>query len=343
MGHGITTTDNMFSVREMPWHNLVEPLPDYPTREEAQQIAHPWEPIEVPVYRAVPQIIDGEPVTTYEQIPGSKGIERSDNGDHLGVVNETLGIVTNNDLWDVAEAVAHADGGGAQGPVQYETAGSLDGGRKVWALLRFTEPLQISGDPHGATIPFFALQNSHDGTGSFRGQAINTRIVCANTSSAADTEAKRSGYEFTFRHSRNVRQRVEEAKAAVSLWREQVTMWQTAMEHLLTVHVSNAQLHRFVEEFHPMPAQSQISDRVRGNVEKARGELTSILDGATCADVRNTAYGLTQAGIEWSQHYRSTKGKDDRTRMESHFKRAMLTTNRLGHDTMALALEVAAS
>lgn len=341
MGSGITDTDNMFSVREMPWHRLVDPLPDYPTREEAQQIAHPWEPIEVPVYRAVPQIVNDEPVTTYEPIPGSKGIERSDNGDHLGVVNETLGIVTNNDLWDVAEAVAGAEG--AQGPVQFETAGSLDGGRRVWALLRFQEPMQIAGDPHGATIPFFALQNSHDGSGSFRGQAINTRIVCANTSSAADVEAKRSGYEFTFRHSSKVRERVEEAKAAVGLWREQVTMWQTAMEHLLTLRVTGEQIERFITEFHPMPPASQISDRVRGNVEKARAELNGILTGPTCADVRFTAYGLTQAGIEWSQHYRATKGKDDRTRMESHFKRAMLTTNRLGHDTMNLAVEVARS
>jgi len=339
MGHGITATDNMFSVREMPWHQLVEPLPDYPTREEAQQIAHPWEPIEVPVYRAVPQIVNGEPITTYEPLPGSKGIERSDNGDHLGVVNETLGIITNNDLWDVAEAVAGAEG--AQGPIQFETAGSLEGGRKVWALLRFAEPLTIAGDPHGAVIPFFALQNSHNGTGSFRGQALNTRIVCANTSRAADAEVKGTGYEFTFRHTSKIAERVQEAKAAVALWREGVTMWQNCMDALMLLTVTPAQAERFVTEFQPMPPESQVSDRVKANVEKARGELRSILTGETCADIAHTAYGLAQAGIEWSQHYRTTKGATEQARMESHFKRAMLTTDRLGASTVRLAQEVA--
>src|SRR3546814_7667054 len=42
--HEITSTDNMFSVREMPWHGLGKVLSEYPTREEAKSIAHPWEP-----------------------------------------------------------------------------------------------------------------------------------------------------------------------------------------------------------------------------------------------------------------------------------------------------------
>lgn len=332
MSHELTDTDKMFSVRQMPWHGLGVVLPDYPTRSDAQQLAHPWEPIEVPVYRAIPEVAAEGPITRYEQIAGSKGIERSDTGDHLGVVNESLGIVTNNDLWDVAEAVGQADGA-----VQYETAGSLDGGRKVWVLLRLAEPIQIAGDPHGAVIPYFALQNAHDGGGSFRGQGINTRIVCANTSRAADAEAKGRGTEFTFRHTSKVRERVEEAKAAVTMWREQTAMWQTAMEHLVTVTVTEAQLRAYVTEFHPMPPASQTSDRVKNNVVKARAQLTSILDGETCTDVRLTAYGLAQAGIEWSQHYRRAKGASDVARMESHFKRAMLTTDRLGADIIRLA------
>lgn len=338
MPAGITATDNMFSVREMPWHRLAEPLPDYPTREEAQQIAHPWEPVEAPVFRRVPTIIDGEPTTTYDELTGSKGIERSDNGEHLGVVNSTLGLVTNTELWDIAEAVGKADGDA----VKYETAGSLDGGRKVWILLRLAEPLQIAGDPNGATLAYYALQNAHDGSGALRGQGINTRIVCANTSTAADAEAKRSGYEFTFRHTSKVSQRIEEAKAAVEQWRAGIAVWQTAMEHLITVPVTAAQRELFVQEFHPMPASRLVSDRVVRNVETARQQLRDILAGETSADVSLTAYGLAQAGIEWSQHYRATKGNSEQARMESHFKRSMLTTSRLGADTIKLAQAVAA-
>lgn len=337
MSHEITDTDGILSVREMPWHGLGHVLTDYPTREEAQRLVHPWEPVKVPVYTAtvVAQTPDGG-LLDYQPVEGQKAVQRSDNGAVLGVVNDTLGLVTNNDLWDVAEAVGQADGG-----IQIETAGSLDGGRKVWALLRFTEPLTIAGDPNGAVVPYFALQNAHDGSGSFRGQAINTRIVCANTSRAADVEAKGSGYEFTFRHTRKVSQRVEEAKAAVALWREGVVMWQTAMEHLAGIRITREQVDRFITEFHPMPPRSQITARVEANVDKARAELTGILYGETCDDVTYTAYGLVQAGIEWSQHYRRTNGKTDRVRMENHFKRAMLTTDRLGSSIVRLAQECA--
>ena len=50
------------------------------------------------------------------------------------------------------------------------------------------EPLIIKGDP-SQTIPYLCFQNAHDGRGSFRAQATNVRVVCANTSIAADLDA----------------------------------------------------------------------------------------------------------------------------------------------------------
>ena len=54
MSHNITERDGVFTVREPAWHRLGEVLPDYPSREQAQKIAHPWEPVSEPVYRKVP-------------------------------------------------------------------------------------------------------------------------------------------------------------------------------------------------------------------------------------------------------------------------------------------------
>lgn len=336
MSHEITDTDQMFSVREMPWHGLGVVLEDNPTREEAQALVHPWEPIEAPLYRRVPYITEDGPQVRYEEVEGSKEIVRSDNAAHLGVVNDTFTLVTNNELWDIAEAV-----GNVGTDIVIETAGSLRGGKDVWALLRLAEPFHVKGDPNGATMAFLALQNGHTGNTAFRGQAINTRIVCANTSAAADTEAKANGYEFTFKHSKNVGERVEEAKAAVAMWREGINQWRAAMEHLLTIDVSDEGQRAFVEMFQPMPPEKMISERVRGNVERARGELWGILRGQTSEGIDKTAYGLVQAGIEYNQHVRATKGKDSRSRMENRFKRAMLTQDRFGADVIELAKEAA--
>lgn len=336
MGHGITSTDAIFSVHQMPWHGLGEVLEDYPTREQAQKIAHPWEPVETPVYRRVPAIANGTLIETYEEVPGSKAVERSDNGDLLGVTSETATLVTNNDMWDVVEAV-----GKIGTDVLPETAGSLEGGKRVWVLLRLAEPLRVKGDPNGDTIAFLAFQNGHVGNAAFRAQAVNTRVVCANTSAAADVEAKANGYEFTFRHTSGVRDRLDDAKAVVSMWREGVNAWQEAMEHLVTVRVTDAQREWFVEQFQPMPPNHLVTDRVRNNVEKARGELRTILEGVTAEDVHNTAYGLYMAGIEWSQHFRTVRGKSERSRMESHFKRSMLSDHGLRKSILTIAQDAA--
>lgn len=338
MSHGITATDHMFSVRETPWHGLGEVLTDYPTREEAQRIAHPWEPIAAPVYRKVPFISeDGALGERFEEIDGFKAVEHSDNGETLSIMPDTRGLITNSEMWDVAEAV------GKVGTDTFiETAGSLNGGRQTWILLTLAEPIHIKGDPNGGTVCRLALQNSNDGSGSFRGQGINTRVVCQNTSLAGDAEAKRNGFEFAFRHSTNVAEKIKEAMAAVAEWRAGTVAWQHAMDHLAATPVTASQRELFVQKFQPLPKvpDHMITDRVRGNVEKARAELRSIFDGPTQEGISLTSFGLFQAGIEWSQHYRPVKGTSDRARMENHFKRHIMTDGGLRKSILALAQEV---
>lgn len=335
MSHELTEYDGMLSVHKMPWHGLGHVLDHHPTRREAQELVHPWEPIEEPVYRKIPSVSpDGTLSEDYEEVEESKAIVRSDNGHLLGVTNSSLGVIANEELWDVIEAV-----GDVGTDIKIETAGSLRGGRDVWALLRLAEPLQVKGDPNGATLAFLAFQNNHAGQGSFRAQAVNTRIVCANTSGAADAEAKRNGYEFTFRHTSGVKERIEDAKAAVSMWREGINAWQQAMEHLATERVSPEGVSWFVEQFQPMPPNHLTTNRVRTNVENARNELRVILRSQTQEGIDTSAYGLYMAGIEWQQHWRGVKGKDDQARMESHFRRSMLTNSGLRRSTLKLAQE----
>lgn len=339
MAHEITATDNLFSVREMPWHGLGTVLSEYPTREEAQQIAHNWEPVTAPIYRQVPFISeDGEPGVRYEAIEGQQEVVRSDNNDHIGVTNDTLGIVSNSEMYDIAEAVA-----GLGSDVRYETGGTLRGGRSVWLLLRLDEPLVLAGDPNGATLQYFALQNSHDGGGSFRGQAINTRIVCANTSRMADMSAKASGTEIVFRHTKNVKDRIEEAKQALAMWRTSVDEWKVFNEHLLTMRVTDAQREEFIERFVPAPEAAIVSKRVLTNIETARGDLRTIFASETSEGVKNTAYGLVQGAVEYSQWFRSTRGKSDQDRAENLFRRSFLDRDRLVQSAARMAQDIALS
>lgn len=334
MAHNVTKRDQMFTVREPAWHfnetkHLI--LDDHPTPEQAREIAFPWEPVTHPIFRAVPVVGENGPETVYEEIPGQREVVRSDTNEHFGVVGSTWEPATNKDLTEVAEAIQ----GNSVERVRVETAGSLLGGRKVWMLIRLEEPLFVKGDPNSGTIPYYALQNSHDGLGAFRGQALMTRIVCDNTAQAADLEAKQRGTEFTFRHVQNLRDRIDEAKQALAGWRESVDEWQRMMEHLVEVKVTEKQRETFIQEFVPMPVQGLVSDVVVSNIELARKQIREILAGPTCEGVDLTAYGLVQASIEYGQHYRRAATE------ETRFKRAYLDRSRLTKDSVELAQMVA--
>lgn len=348
MGHGITETDRMFAVRQPAWHNLGLTLDDYPTRAEAQRLAHPWEPVKEPLYRFVP---DGDVVRPgvpgrYVEVEEQVAVVRSDTRDVLGTIGPSFELITNSEMYDIAEAIEQAASDGDTvgedfGRVRFETAGSLFGGRQVWVLLRLAEPLVVPGDDGTVTVPYYALQNGHTGTSAFRGQALVTRIVCANTSQLADWEARERGTEFSFKHTRNIRARVEEARAALASWRTDLAEWVRLARLLTLVPVTEQQQQRFVEDFIPMPPPGTVGQRVVGNVQKAQGEVLTILRGRTTEAVAPTAYGLIQAAVEYCNHYRGTRGDSERARAEARFRRSYLTTSATTRDAVSLALRAA--
>ena len=331
MAHGITAQDGMYTVRQPAWHRLGVVLPEYPTREEAQALSMPWDPVTVPVFTEEP-ILDPQagPMTDFHEVPGYRAVQRSDTGATLGVVSDTYEPVSNTEMWDIAEALE----GESSGDVMFETAGSLRGGSKVWILIRLKRPLLLKGDEETATIPYYALQNSHDGSGSFRGQATVTRIVCQNTAQLADIETKQRGTSFTFRHTRNVGDRIEEARDALAGWRESVEAYRMLAEHFADERISIDQAGEFVERFIPDPPPATATDRVMRNAAEARGQWRGIYMGEANERLLGTRWGLVQASVEYLQWARKAHSE------ETRFQRSMLTQSRLMQDAMDLAKAV---
>jgi phage/plasmid-like protein (TIGR03299 family) len=330
--HEITDTDNLFSVREMPWHGIGEVLDEYPTRKQAQAIAHPWEPVTTAIYRKVPHITaDGDLVETYEEITTHVGQERSDNGFLLGVTAETYTPVKNDEMYDLAEALESS----APGEVKYETGGTLRGGTVAWLMLRLREPIQIKGDPNGAVLPYYLLSNAFDGSASFKGSATGIRVVCANTLRAADFDSHARGSEFIFRHTASVTEKVEAARHALAGWKESMDEFRQLADLMVTEKVSAKGEIEFIERFIPAPVSTLTSDRVKANIEAARNQWWDVYRSATCEGITGTAWGLVQASSEWSEHIR--KAKND----ESRFRRSLLETNRVISTARDFAREAA--
>jgi phage/plasmid-like protein (TIGR03299 family) len=329
MSHELTQSDGMFTVRLAAWHGLGTVFNDYPKREEAQAIAHPWDVKEEPLFRKRSKTDDdGIVYESLEEVSGFKANVRDDDDSTLGVVPESYTNVTNNELWDIAEALE-----GSGSVVMFETGGSLKGGRQVWVLLRLQEPLVVKGDPRGETIPYYALQNSFDTSASFRGQATTTRIVCANTSRMADWDAKNRGTEFTFRHTKNVGERIEQARIALSEWRESLTAWQQQAEALVARKIEPLAASDFLDRFIPMPPENLVTERVRNNVIRDRGKWMDAYNSVTGEGLKDTSYGLVQASIEFLEWGRRAFSA------ESRFQRSFLSRESLVSHAIDLSLQ----
>lgn len=289
-----------FCVRTPSWHGKETLLAESPKSwAEARTAAGmDWEPAEGSVYEVVGVNPDG--TEAFAPIPDWKRIYRDDTMATLAVTRDSYALISHDEMGQVLEEIMRTPN------VEYETGGVLEGGKKVWGLARLGEPVQIKGDS-SMTLPYLSVTNRHDGGGSFQVQATAVRIVCANTWHAAEVEGEKTGTVYSFRHTANWKDRVNEAREAVMAARQSINTYYEMAEHLLTVKVTKAQRELFIGEFFPMPPAGLASDRVLANVETSRQALRDILASETTAPISNTAFGLIQAAGEYMDHVRTAK------------------------------------
>jgi phage/plasmid-like protein (TIGR03299 family) len=322
--------ESMFSVRQMPWHREGTILQDYPgSWAEARKLAGlNWDPVTTGVYAFAGINLDA--TTHYEPIDGWKCIIRSDTGAVLSINRDTYTVINHGEMGEIVEAVL------AQPNVQWETAGVLDGGRAVWCLALLDEPVELPGDD-SPTLPYLAITNRHDGTGSCALRATAVRIVCANTFRAAELEGERTGATFSFIHKASWRNRIEEARQAVTGARAEMRRYQELAAELLAIPITPGQRELFVTEFIPMPPEGLVTDRVARNVEEARQALRLIFESKTTEQVAGTGYGLVQAAGEYLDHVRNARS------WETRLNRTLIRPEPLKHRALSLVREVIAA
>lgn len=111
------------------------------------------------------------------QYPDRSVLVRSDTGAPLSIVGRRYKIVQPADIMDFFARLSRAGG------FELETAGSLSGGQKIWALAKIGEGADIVGQDRVA--PYLLLATSFDGTLSTMAKFTAVRVVCNNTLSIA--------------------------------------------------------------------------------------------------------------------------------------------------------------
>ena len=180
--------ETMFYVRETPWHGLGTKVMTAPDSREALIAAGlNWNVIQEPIYTE-----ENEPISGY------KANIRDSDRRVLGVVTDRYKVVQNH------AAFAFADELLGRG-VRYETAGSLQDGKKVWLLAHMPHEYIISGE---RISPYLLFSNTHDGSGAVKVALTPIRVVCNNTLNLALKNAERA---WSMIHTGDIQSKNKEA------------------------------------------------------------------------------------------------------------------------------------
>ena len=155
--------ENMFSVRETPWHRLGTVLENPPTIQEAIELSGLNWPVELK-----PLFLENGTLVTH------KAVVRGDSGNVLGIVGPRYQPLQNAEAFNWFNAFVE------NGEVSLETAGSLDEGRRIWVMAKIARDPSVIV-PNDEILKYLMLSNSHDGTLAIRVGYTPIRIVCANT------------------------------------------------------------------------------------------------------------------------------------------------------------------
>lgn len=183
MAHELMANDNMFSVKETPWHGLGTVLPQAPTVEEALIAANLTWQVRTLNLAAFQPPSQTEFSRTRINMPRFKALQREDTQEVFTVVSDQYRVLQNLDAFNIFRPLVE------DGTIELETAGSLQNGKKVWVMAKVkTDSQEVrKGDE---IKPYVLLSNSHDGSQAVRFGFTPIRVVCNNTLSASQTHKK---------------------------------------------------------------------------------------------------------------------------------------------------------
>jgi len=252
--------ESMFYVRQVPWHGLGVCVEEALESKEALTVAGlDWKVMQKPIYTANLTCPSGQVYTSSNQlIPNYKANVRDFDGQVLGVVSDRYRIVQNE------EAFAFTDALLGEG-VKYETAGSLQGGRKVWMLAKLPEKYIIAGE---RIEPFIVFSNSHDGTAAIKVCMTPIRVVCQNTLNLALNNARRS---WASKHTGNVQSRMHEARETLGLAHKYMENLGKEFDNLSRIKLSDSKVMEFINEL--IPLSNEATAVQIKNIEQLRDDI----------------------------------------------------------------------
>lgn len=311
----------MFSVKRRPWHGMGVILDAPQTSEEAIVAAGlNWE-----VEKRQAYFVNKNGVN--EKIPDQFGVIRTWDETCLGDAGKNWQPLQNKDAFKFFDPFVQS------GEASYETAGSLENGKRVWILAKINRaPIEIvKGD---VVEKYILLTNYHKAGVAVTGGLTPIRVVCNNTLTGAIMSSR--SRLFKANHSSKMNQRLEDIQASIA---EADMAFQSAAEAYRTM--ARKQLStKLIEEFLANTFQWQQTDNLSKREESFKIKQTETIlrlmetgRGADIQGVKGTVWGLYNGITEFVQH---EQGKDESRLKNAWFGSGMALNERAYSEALRL-------
>lgn len=270
--------ESMFYVRETPWHGLGTKVLEAPASKDALQLAGlNWRVMQEPIYTAMEELVDGY-----------KANVRDSDRKVLGVVTDRYRVIQNDEAFAFTDELLGAG-------VKYETAGSLQGGRKVWLLAHMPHEYIISGE---RISPYLLFSNTHDGSGAIKVALTPIRVVCQNTLNLALANAKRS---WSMIHTGDIREKMQEAKDTLFLAEKYMDELGKEFEALRMRKLTDKQVMEYIEIL--LPIEDGSTPQQEKNMKRLREDMKiRYFDAPDLQEVGKNAYRFVNAVSDFATH-----------------------------------------
>lgn len=270
--------ESMFYVRETPWHGLGTKVLEAPASKDALQLAGlNWRVMQEPIYTAMEELVDGY-----------KANVRDSDRKVLGVVTDRYRVIQNDEAFAFTDELLGAG-------VKYETAGSLQGGRKVWLLAHMPHEYIISGE---RISPYLLFSNTHDGSGAIKVALTPIRVVCQNTLNLALARAKRS---WSMIHTGDIREKMQEAKDTLFLAEKYMDELGKEFEALRMRKLTDKQVMEYIEIL--LPIEDGSTPQQEKNMKRLREDMKiHYFDAPDLQEVGKNAYRFVNAVSDFATH-----------------------------------------
>ncbi len=307
------------SARTHAWHRLGQVLPDSMTAEDALSAANlaGWNVRKVPEYAQLDPTITDEGVTPGAQLVTGKFSTIRTNPVTGGVnllgsgLGEGYTVIQNEENADILNALVDESG------AHFETAGALQGGRKVFLTMKLPRSIELAGSGGtDVTNLYLVAENSHDGSSAFRVMVTPVRVVCANTLRAA---LGRATSQYSIRHTANASKNLQAVREALGMTWRYVDTFESELEKMIHADLRPSDATkklRKVFRFDQEPGT--VTDRTEKNQNERIDHVMKLWTSSDTLDgFHGSRYGLYQAVAEWADHFSPVYGKGDPAEMRA--------------------------